>query len=105
MPPWWETCEITCREIKPAGSFTKAQIQFIAAAIGRVGRYVAAESEVFPAGEDATADYNEPDHLRILTALIKQLTFDGWEALADKVQHTVFGYLWFGYRFRRLVRR
>ena len=103
-PPRWETCEVTHREVKPAGLFTRAQIQFIAAALGRVGRYVAAESEIFSAGENGAPDYNEPSHVRILTALISRLISDGWEELPQKVQHPVFGYIWFGYRFRRLVR-
>jgi hypothetical protein len=42
--------------------------------------------------------------MAILTALIKRLTSDGWEALPEKVEHPVFGYIWFGYRFHRLVR-
>jgi len=104
LRPRWETCEITCREVKAARRFTKVQLQFVAAAIGRVGRYVAAESEVFPAGEDDAPDYSEPDHMRILTALITRLTADGWNVLPDRVEHPVFGYLWYGYRFHRLIR-
>ena len=100
----WETCDITYQEVKPASLFTKAQIQFIAVALGRIGRYVVAESDLFPAGENAAPDYNEPTHVRTLTALVKRLISDGWEELPEKAQHPVFGYLWFGYRFRRLVR-
>ncbi len=72
--------------------------------MGRVGRYVAAESEVFSAGQDDAPDYNEPTHVRILTALIKGLISEGWEALPEKVHHPVCGFIWYGYRFRRLVR-
>jgi hypothetical protein len=72
--------------------------------MGQVGRYVAAESEVFPAGEDDAPDLNDPLHLSVLTALVDRLTIDGWEVLPEKLQHPIFGYIWFGYRFRRLVR-
>ena len=104
LHPRWETCEITCQEVTPAGRFTKAQKRFVAAALGRVGRYVAAESDVFSVGETGAPDYNEPNHVRILTALIQRLLSDGWEALPEKVQNPVFGYIWFGYKFHRLVR-
>jgi hypothetical protein len=102
--PRWETCEITYRELKPAGLFTRAQLQFIAAALGRVGRYVVAESEVFPAGESGVPDLNEANHVAILTALITRLISDRWEEVPEKVQDPVFGYLWYGHRFHRLVR-
>jgi hypothetical protein len=39
-----------------------------------------------------------------LTALITRLTSAGWEALPEKVQDPLFGYLWFGHKFRRLLR-
>jgi hypothetical protein len=102
-PPRWETCDITYQEVKPAGLFTKAQGQFIAAAMGRVGRYVAAESGVFVAAANGEPDLHDPHHLAELTALVDWLTTDRWEVLPEKLHHPVFGYIWFGYRFRRLV--
>jgi hypothetical protein len=104
LPPRWETCEVTYREIKQAALFTMAQGQFAAVALGRIGRYVAAESDVFAAGENGEPDYNEPTHVASLTALITRLISEGWEVLPDKALHPVFGYIWFGYRFHRLVR-
>jgi hypothetical protein len=104
LSPRCETCQITYQAVKPAGLFTRSQIRFAAAALGRAGRYVASESEVFHTGENGESDYNEPERVRILTVLIKQLLSDGWEDLPDKVKHPVFGYLWYGYRFHRLIR-
>jgi hypothetical protein len=102
--PRGETCDITYREVKPAALFTKAQGQYVAVAQGRVGRYVVAESAVFALAANAAPDYDEPEHVAALTALIKRLIADGWTALPDKVSHPVFGDLWYGYRFYRLVR-
>jgi hypothetical protein len=102
--PRRETCEITYREVKPTGLFTRAQGQFVAIATGRIGSYVAAESEVFPVAGNDAPDLNEPNHVVSLTALITRLIADGWEALPKKVQDPVFGYIWFGHKFRRLVR-
>jgi roadblock/LC7 domain-containing protein len=103
LRPRWETCDITYREVKPAGLFTRAQGQFVAIALGRVGSYVVAESAVFAVGANDAPDLNEPEHVAALTALISRLTADGWVALAEKVPHPMFGYLWFGHKFRRLV--
>ena len=40
----------------------------------------------------------------ILTAVLTRLISDGWEQLPEKIQDPIFGYIRYGYRFRRLVR-